>query len=65
MFRFDVEPNLMKSLDLANRPGTLWTIDVLNWWLVLVGKEPTAFIVNPGKSGVAQMEGTEAMEETS
>lgn len=48
---------------LCNRPGTLWTIAVLNWWQVLVGKEPAAFTVNPVKSGAAQMEGMEVMEE--
>lgn len=61
-----LKPKLIKFwLDLANRPGTLWTSAVLNWWLVLVGKEPAAFTVSLAKSGAALMEGTEAMEEAS
>lgn len=60
-----LNPKLIKVLDLANSPGTLWTIGVSHWWLVLVGKEPTAFTVNLAKSGAAQMEGMEAMAEAS
>lgn len=52
-------------IDLASRPGTSWTSAVLNWWLVLVGKEPPASTVSLAKSGAARTEGTEAMEEAS
>lgn len=61
-----LKPKLIKLLiDLANRPGTLWTSAVLNWWLVLVGKEPAAFTVSLAKSGGARMEATEVMEAAS
>lgn len=59
-----LEPNLIK-VDMATRPGTLWTIGGSDWWLVLVGKEPTAFTVSLAKSGAARTEGMEAMEEAS
>lgn len=58
-----LKPKLITLLmDLVNRPGTLWTIAVFNWWLVLVGKEPAAFTVSLAKSGAARMEGTGVME---
>lgn len=60
-----LNPKLIKVLDLANSPGALWTIAASHWWLVLVGKEPTAFTVNLARSGAVRMEGTEAMEEAS
>lgn len=61
-----LRPKLIKLLiDLANRPGTLWTSDVLSWWLARVGKEPAAFTASLAKSGAARMEGTEVMEEAS
>lgn len=58
-----LKPKLITLLmDLANRPGTLWTSAVLNWWPVLVGKESAASTVSPAKSGAARMEATEVME---
>lgn len=50
---------------LATRPGTLWTSAALNWWLVLVGKESSAFTVSRAKSGAARTEGTGATAEAS
>lgn len=60
-----LKPKLIKVLDLATRPGALWTIAGSNWWLVLVGKEPAAFTVSLAKSGAARTEATEGMAEAS
>lgn len=60
-----LKPKLIKVLDLASRPGALWTIAGSNWWLVLVEKEPAASTVSLAKSGVARTEGTEVMAEAS
>lgn len=65
VFLWLLNPKLIKVLDLATRPGPLWTIAGSNWWLVPVEKEPAAFTVSPAKSGAARTEGTEVMAEAS